>query len=817
MDKEEYQTFLKEALEKIQKAHRENYLSIFAGAGVSVDSGMPKWSTLMEKIKESIESNADEDDFLTIEKFYEQYGEEVCYQRIKEWIHDNAEPNKLHDKIVNLNIKNLITTNWDNLFEKAMDNNGTFFHEIKQDNDIRYTTGYSRFVKMHGSLDKNNIVFRKTDYEQYSNKFPLIENYVKAIFSTDIVLLVGYSLRDSNVQQILSWLKDCSKQKKFSIYLVKTKDEFSLQDFNDCREKYDVAMFYLEELYPQKEHSQQLIEFFEYIENKSVTNNQQKISPILLEHELDFVVEILRTFDNNKIQEEIEKIQQNTEITDEQELQKAFLLYHSQQYLESYETLKRLSKESFKHRNHKIWYISEFNRKNFVFYCDNTLRENDKDTEEKKIEEYLKDKDANEIDLEENYLKLPIDVRENIKPLTTLELDLYKNIIEIYHLKDSISYDYKVYKNGGISSNNNIDRLLNILSKVENQRIGFCLLYDYNEFFKNTIESIFIALATAFLTRDKAIKANQRNIENQPPEMKIDDMIMPTNLLSYSIRYFKTEYLQAILEKYYRSDDYFIFQNQESLKTIFTNICSLFNYSGAFPTSYSRWFNNFLIISAWIKVGQNVFNFILENFCDKLQNNIISWNEYESMDYFIKCQCKKLENIDFDKIMDIVCSYMDNIRQNRFRGYDFSAAKQIFPSILRILNDKKCPLTANKHKILVEHFIQSIPLEGIVKIFNDFIIELYPIADKALRKSISSALIEKIQQTPIEEIKAIDKPQKFDNPILKTMPPDLESEMLALEKQGLGEDSVLEFCKKCVDKGVLSPQDYEVLKARLES
>ena len=33
--------------------------------------------------------------------------------------------------------------------------------------------------------------------------------------------------------------------------------------------------------------------------------------------------------------------------------------------------------------------MSEFNRKNFVFYCDNTLRENDKDTEEKKIEEYL--------------------------------------------------------------------------------------------------------------------------------------------------------------------------------------------------------------------------------------------------------------------------------------------------------------------------------------------------------------------------------------------------------------------------------------------
>lgn len=558
----------------------------------------------------------------------------------------------------------------------------------------------------------------------------------------------------------------------------------------------------------KKESIKQLSKFFECISTKK--KKQQESFAIMFDNDAEKIQNMLINFDNKAIQELINEIIFCKNNTDEQELQKAFLLYHSQQYLESYETLKRLSKESFKHKNHKIWYISEFNRKNF----DNTLREDEQDAEEKKIEEYLKD--ANEIDLEENYLKLPINIRENIKPLTTLELDLCKNIIKIYRLKDSISYDHEVYKNGGISSNNNIDRLLNILSKVENQRIGFCLLYDYNEFFKNTIESIFIVLATAFLTRDKAIKANQRNIENQLPEMKIDDMIMPTNLFSYSIRYFETSKLKKMLKKYCRNDDYFIFQNQESLKVIFANICSLFNYFGAFVTPYSRWFNNFLIISAWIKVEQNVFDFILDGFCDKLQNNIISWNEYESMGYFIKCQCKKLENIDFDKIMDIVCSYMDNIRQKRFGGYDFSAAKQIFPSILRILNDKKCPLTANKHKILVEYFIQSIPLEGIVKIFNDFIIELYPIADKVLRKSISSALREKIQQTPIEEIKAIDKPQKFDNPILQTMP-DLGLEIDALIKQARREDSVLEFCKKCVDKGILSPQDYEVLKARLES
>lgn len=63
--------------------------------------------------------------------------------------------------IVNLNLKNLITTNWDNLFEKAIVNNEK---NISSYDDISKSRWFSKLIKMYGSLNKKNIIFTKSDY-----------------------------------------------------------------------------------------------------------------------------------------------------------------------------------------------------------------------------------------------------------------------------------------------------------------------------------------------------------------------------------------------------------------------------------------------------------------------------------------------------------------------------------------------------------------------------------------------------------------------------------------------------------------------------
>ncbi|MBK1973906.1 SIR2 family protein, partial [Campylobacter sp. TTU-622] len=245
MDKKQYKVFLNTSIKNIKKALDENYLSIFAGAGISANSGLPTWNELIEDISEKLygDKKQKEDNLVLAEKFYNQFGENYYYQKLNEYISNNKQPNDLHKKIVKLNLKNLITTNWDNLFEKAIDDEGCFYNIIKKDEDIGFATGFSKLIKMHGSLEDQNIVFKEEDYLKYSNNFPLIENYIKGIFSTDLVVLMGYSLSDNNVKQIISWVNSKANNIK-PVYLIKINKKFDKLEFDFYKNK-NIYILYL--------------------------------------------------------------------------------------------------------------------------------------------------------------------------------------------------------------------------------------------------------------------------------------------------------------------------------------------------------------------------------------------------------------------------------------------------------------------------------------------------------------------------------------------------------------------------------------------
>lgn len=54
MDKEQYNAFLDTCIKNIKEAQEGNYLSIFAGAGISANSKLPKWEELMKDISKEL-------------------------------------------------------------------------------------------------------------------------------------------------------------------------------------------------------------------------------------------------------------------------------------------------------------------------------------------------------------------------------------------------------------------------------------------------------------------------------------------------------------------------------------------------------------------------------------------------------------------------------------------------------------------------------------------------------------------------------------------------------------------------------------------
>ena len=116
---------------------------------------------------------------------------------------DATSPNVIHDTILSLQPCNIITTNYDTLFEDAALKNNRQYFVVATDSDLPRNHGEKLIVKMHGDLKHHNIILTENDYYDYSRKFPLIRSFVISQFVSKVVLFVGFSFNDPNLKFIL--------------------------------------------------------------------------------------------------------------------------------------------------------------------------------------------------------------------------------------------------------------------------------------------------------------------------------------------------------------------------------------------------------------------------------------------------------------------------------------------------------------------------------------------------------------------------------------------------------------------------------------
>jgi len=213
----------------IVEASQGNNLVVFIGAGFSKFSqsdtaDFPSWFELIEELKEELETN--ENDFLKVAQLYElTFGKYRLYQRVKKSIPFHALPSEFHREIFKLNPKYVLTTNWDDLLEKTVNENNLNYDIVKSDIDLVKSAGLKKLVKIHGSLDSHNIVFTEDDYLNYSLNSPLIENFLRHILSTMTVLFLGYSFSDNDLKMITKWIEKQSNISPPRYLLHNTKDE----------------------------------------------------------------------------------------------------------------------------------------------------------------------------------------------------------------------------------------------------------------------------------------------------------------------------------------------------------------------------------------------------------------------------------------------------------------------------------------------------------------------------------------------------------------------------------------------------------------
>lgn len=211
-------TEIDEIKDCINEYRLQERIVFFVGAGVSALSGYPSWRDLIidmaNRINYSISLKDEKgmpalssDEYLKIPQMFYATQKNEYFNYIKKKLQVFKEPNDIHRLIMQIKPNHILTTNYDTLIEQASNMAGLAYSVINADNKVSKAPTNNYILKVHGDFEANNFVLTEGDYLNYENNFKLIDNLVKTIMSTNLVIFIGYGLGDYNIKLILNWVK----------------------------------------------------------------------------------------------------------------------------------------------------------------------------------------------------------------------------------------------------------------------------------------------------------------------------------------------------------------------------------------------------------------------------------------------------------------------------------------------------------------------------------------------------------------------------------------------------------------------------------
>lgn len=121
---------------------------------------MPTWGQAIKEIVSHLGICDEPFDFLRIPQYYFNARGKKEYAQLmrKVFRHGDFLPkHEIHDKIIEFNTHTIITTNYDNLIEKAAEDNSEVICVVSKDADLPYRKGGKELIKMHGDFESENL------------------------------------------------------------------------------------------------------------------------------------------------------------------------------------------------------------------------------------------------------------------------------------------------------------------------------------------------------------------------------------------------------------------------------------------------------------------------------------------------------------------------------------------------------------------------------------------------------------------------------------------------------------------------------------
>lgn len=211
-------------VQELVHALRDRRAILFAGAGVSINAGLPPWRELIARMGK--EFGFDEGlryglgvDYPVLAEYYRL--RQGSIGPLRSWMDRNwcvseqrIRESKVHELIVQLDFPIIYTTNYDRNLEVAYTLYDRDFIKVINARDMAKTVeGVTQIIKFHGDFDDDqSLVITESDYfKRLSFDSPLDIKFRSDSFGKTI-LFIGYSMHDMNIRLLLHRLWQTWKQ-----------------------------------------------------------------------------------------------------------------------------------------------------------------------------------------------------------------------------------------------------------------------------------------------------------------------------------------------------------------------------------------------------------------------------------------------------------------------------------------------------------------------------------------------------------------------------------------------------------------------------
>lgn len=184
----------------------------FVGAGFSKNAdlpdglSMPEWTELGKKIAAELPNYQYENNAIDALSYYEMlFSRPKLVEFLIDTLHiGKVQPGSTYTAFCEVFTNIICTTNFDFLLEDAF---RSLQHPISviatEDRLSVATEGETRLIKLHGDFNHpDRMVITENDYDLYIDKNPILATYISNLFITNTMLLIGYSLDDTDFRNL---------------------------------------------------------------------------------------------------------------------------------------------------------------------------------------------------------------------------------------------------------------------------------------------------------------------------------------------------------------------------------------------------------------------------------------------------------------------------------------------------------------------------------------------------------------------------------------------------------------------------------------